>query len=110
VTCDRTGPRLLTARTAGPLILLLAFVTATAFLSAAIISVFVILLPVALLSFAFGARNESDRLRSLDSLIKRFGCAVPAQKTKIGPVAKGCRGKASSSCKIEMVARTGDNA
>jgi hypothetical protein len=42
------------------LLFLLAFVTATAFLSAAIISVFVIWLPIALLSFAFGARKESE--------------------------------------------------
>ena len=43
----------------GPLILVLASVSATAFLSVAIISVFVIWLPVAILSFAFGVRRGS---------------------------------------------------
>jgi hypothetical protein len=43
----------------GPLILVLASVSATVFLSVAIIGVVVIWLPVALLSFAFGVRKSS---------------------------------------------------
>ena len=41
------------------LVFVLAVVTATGFLSAAIISVFIIWLPVALLSLAFGASQDS---------------------------------------------------
>jgi hypothetical protein len=41
------------------LVFVLAVVTATGFLSAAIISVFIIWLPVALLSLAFGASEDS---------------------------------------------------
>ena len=43
------------------LVFVLAVVTATGFLSAAIISVFIIWLPVALLSLAFGASQDSGR-------------------------------------------------
>ena len=43
----------------GALLFVLAVVAATAFLSAAIISVFIIWLPVALLSVAFGVSRDS---------------------------------------------------
>ena len=43
----------------GALVFVLAVVAATAFLSAAIISVFIIWLPVALLSVAFGVSRDS---------------------------------------------------
>ena len=42
------------------LVFVVAVVTATGFLSAAIISVFIIWLPVALLSLAFGASQDPD--------------------------------------------------
>ena len=51
--------RLRPATILGPLILVLASVSATAFLSLAIIVVLVVWLPVALLSFAFGVRKGS---------------------------------------------------
>jgi hypothetical protein len=54
-----TVRRLRPASILGPLILVLASVSATAFLSAAIIVVLVIWLPVAMLSFAFGVRKDS---------------------------------------------------
>jgi hypothetical protein len=55
----QTVRRLRPASVVGPLILVLASVSATAFLSAAIIGVVVIWLPVAILSFAFGVRKDS---------------------------------------------------
>jgi len=55
----QTVRRLRPASIVGPLILALAYVSATAFLSAAIISVLVIWLPVAIWSLAFGVRRDS---------------------------------------------------
>jgi hypothetical protein len=55
-----SAQRLRPASILGPLILVLASVSATAFLSVAIIGVLVIWLPVALLSFAFGIRKSSE--------------------------------------------------
>ena len=51
--------------------------------------------------------GKPDGIRSIGGLIKRFGCAVPAQEEK-RPGHQRAPGKASSSCKIEMAARMGD--
>jgi hypothetical protein len=89
------------------LVFVLAVVTATGFLSAAIISLFIIWLPVALLSLAFGARKHSKRWMPLKARPRsqfcvpqdlfRPGSASPSRTVAQKRTGPGCLNRFSLS-------------